>query len=143
MNKDQQIAYQVAFKGAIELTAHGVAEPETPDIAAEIAALADLLFEQLDKRLGVSSGSGKASTSSKRSSTSRKGGFGGRSGGSNYKYASVKQVAFIKRLLDEKDHDVEYSPSGFDWDGTEYQYDEIPSSVTQEVIESLLACDDV
>lgn len=143
MNKDQQIAWQVAFKGAIELVANGVAEPETEDIAAEIASLADSLYEQAQERLGgaaTGGGSGKAQRPSrKRSTTSRK---GGSYGGGDFKFASDKQAAFVERLLDEKAHDVEYEESSFVWDGADVSFDAIPAGKTQEIIEYLLAFDD-
>lgn len=143
MNKDQQIAWQVSFKGAIELVANGIAVPDTDDIAAEIASLADALYEQASERLGISASSGKA-TPTKRSTPSRKGGFGGKrsGGGGNYKYASEKQADLIVKLLDEKAHDIEYEESSFVWDGNDIEYDKVPSNITQDVIGFLLAQDD-
>lgn len=144
MNKDATIQYMVAFKGAIDLVANGVAEPETEDIAAEIASLADALNSQLDERTGSSAGGGggKARRPSKKpAKTSRKGGFGG-GGGGNYKFASDKQADFVVRLLDEKAHDIEYGEDSFVWDGDDVGFLEIPSNITQEVIEYLLAFDD-
>lgn len=145
MNKDQQIAWQVAFKGAIELVCAGVAEPETADIAPEIAGLADALYEEAQARLGgAASDAGKAKSrpaSKKRSGTSRKGGFSG--GGGNFKYASEKQAALIMKLLDEKAHDVEYSDDTFEWDGDDVEFDKVPSGITQDVIGYLLSCDDI
>ena len=144
MNKDQTIQFMVAFKGAIDLVSHGIAEPETEDIAAEIASLADALNAQIGERTGGTvsgGGGGKAQRPSKKpSKPSRKGGFSG--GGGDFKYASEKQAAFVERLLDEKAHDIEYEESSFVWDGEDVDLDSIPAGKTQEIIEYLLAFDD-
>lgn len=143
MNKDQQIAWQVSFKGAIELVANGIAVPDTDDIAAEIASLADALYEQASERLGISASSGKAQRPSRKPSrTSTKSSSGRSQGGGNYKYASEKQADLIVKLLDEKAHDIEYEESSFVWDGNDIEYDKVPSNITQDVIGFLLAQDD-
>ena len=146
MNKDKSIAYQVAFKAAVELTAGGVLEPETDDVAAEIVGFADALFDQLWSRIGDEGKSstrsgGRSGTSKKRASSSSKSSSSG--GGSKFKYASEKQAAFIERLLDQKAHDVEYDEDGFVWNGDEISYDEIPSKYTQEIIEYLREFDNI
>lgn len=147
MNKDQQIAWQVAFKGAIELVCAGVAEPETADIAPEIAALADLLYAEAQTRLGgESSDSGKASgraPSRKPSRTSTRSSSGRSSGGGKFKYASERQADLIVKLLDEKDHGMEVGDSSFEYNGDTVEFDEIPSGITQDIIGYLLSCDDI
>ena len=143
MTKDQQILYQVAFKGAIALVANGIAELETEDIGAELISLTDALYEPLNDKLGYG-GSGKSSAKKSSSKPSRKRGSRGKpfGGGGNYKYASDKQADFIIKLLDEKAHDVEFDDDGFTWDGDDVDFEKIPSGITQEVIEYLLAFDD-
>lgn len=145
-SKDEQILYQVAFKGAIELVANGIAELETDDVGAEVIALTDALYEPLAAKTGIG-GTGKAKSSSRSkgsSKPSRRRGSSGRSssGGGDFKYASDKQAAFIEKLLDEKAHDVEFDDDGFVWDGDDVDYTKVPSGITQEVIEYLLAFDD-
>ncbi len=58
--KSNQISYQVAWKGAIELISQGVKRVEltTDDIGAEVAELADMLFSQLAVRLNNFQGGG-------------------------------------------------------------------------------------
>lgn len=148
MNKDQQILYQVAFKGAVELVANGVAEPETEDIAGELIGLTDILYEGLSAKTGIAGGSGKgkSSGSKKPSRTSRGRGSSGpfSGGGGNFKYASDAQHGLIEKLLDEKAHDVEvdWDDSTFEWDGDDIPFGKVPSGKTQEIIGYLIALDD-
>lgn len=142
MNKDQQIAYQVSFKAAVELTSSGVAEPETDDIAAEIAALADSLYDQLSERLGDSGKSATRSSGHSTTSKRRVSHGGGKSSGGKFKFASDKQHALIEKLLEEKAHDIEFGEDSFSWDGAEIEFGKVPSGKTQEIIGYLLDFDD-
>lgn len=86
--KDKQIAYQVAWKAAIELVAHGIVELSTEDVGAEVKETADILYAPLVKVLEdiepldtpttrstpASRGGGRSAPSSGRSGGSRSSG---------------------------------------------------------------------
>ncbi len=148
--KGRQIAYQVAFKGAIELVSSGVAQPETDDLAAEITGLATALYDQLEGKLDAlggevatpnvnvaSSGStpGRPTATKQPSPRSTQQG----SGTTQYEFASSRQGDFVQKLLGEKEHEIPYDADGFEWGGNSILWDKIPSGQTQAIIDFLMA----
>ena len=60
--KEYRIAYQVAWKAAIELMVGGIARPETTDLGAEVADLARMLYLPLAAELESVTNGGVAPT---------------------------------------------------------------------------------
>ncbi len=154
--KGKTIAYQVAFKAAVELIASGVVQLETDDIPAEVRGFADLLNEQLQAALvGVESGTGNGPTpasspgkspgssprsprSPRQASTTSPSSGGKKPGAkSDFEFASDGQHKFIEKLIGEKDHEIVYTPDGFEWGDELIPWDKIPSGLTQAIIDYL------
>ena len=164
-NKGKQIAYQVAFKAAVELIASGVVQLETDDTAAELRGFADSLNDQLQAALieieggsgkatpsasspGKSSGSSPRSPRSPRAASSSPKSSGGKPGGKarqsgDFEFASDGQCKFIEKMIGEKDHEIEYTPDGFEWGDELIPWDKIPSGYTQAIIDYLKPLNDV
>ncbi len=60
--KSNQISYQVAFKGAIDLISTGRVELTSDDVGAEVIGLTDMLFSPLAARLNGFQGAGATVT---------------------------------------------------------------------------------
>lgn len=118
--KTKNIGYSVAYNNAVALIAGGVVELDTEDIGAEIADLADVLYEHLEQRLdqeaapggrgkaggGTTRSSGRSSGSKGRGSTRR-----GSSGGGK---PSGKQLAYLIDLARDRDHGYDIEEDGDD-----------------------------
>ncbi len=111
------IAYAVSYKAAVDLVANGIVELDTEDVGAEVAELADVLFEHYADRLqeetprggGRPKGGGSKTRSSGRSSGSNRRGSS-RSGSNSDGKPSGKQLAYLSDLLRDRDHgyDIDY-----------------------------------
>jgi len=148
----KNIAYAVTYKAATELVTSGVVEFDNEDIGANLAELADLLFEHYEKRLDQETprgggGKGKPRRSTGRSQGSSKGGYnrsGSGSGGGD-RPPSGKQVSFVTDLLLTKDHDfdisVDESENILAVDGK--QFGDLTGKEVSGMIEELLKADDL
>lgn len=67
--KSKQIAYQVAWKAAIDLIANGIVELTTEDVGAEVKELADVLYGPLGKVLDGFEGEAPAPSSTRRATS--------------------------------------------------------------------------
>jgi hypothetical protein len=164
--KGKQIAFQVAYKAAVELIAAGVVQLETDDTGAEVAGFATSLFDHLESALvelegaspkaspsaskpGKSSGSSPRSPRSPRAASATPSSNGpAPSGGpkkapGDFEFASAGQCKFIEKMIGEKDHAIEYTPDGFEWGEEIIPWDKIPSGYTQEIIDYLKPLNDV
>ena len=161
--KGKQIAYQVAYKAAVELIGAGVVQLETDDTGAEVAGFASALFDHLEAALvqlegaspkasgpsgsspGKSSGSSPRSPRSPRaaSSSPKPSGNAPRKAAGDFEFASAGQCKFIEKMIGEKDHAIEYTPDGFTWGEELIPWDKIPSGYTQEIIDYLKPLNDV
>ncbi len=164
--KGKQIAYQVAYKAAVELISAGVVQLETEDTGAEVAGFASALFDHLEAALvtlegakgngsgppsasnpGKSSGSSPRSPRSPRAASStpksKPGGSTNARQGSDFEFASVGQCKFIEKMIGEKDHELEYTPDGFTWGDELIPWEKIPSGYTQAIIDYLKPLNDL
>lgn len=145
--REASILYQVAFKGAIELIANGTIELETDDYGAEVFAVADVLYDGLAVKAGQEDeGKAKRTTrsssggSSKRASSPRGNTRSSDNGEVKLKHpdapATAPQVKKVKALL--KENDVEYDRNGFDFDGDEYEFNELTMQEASDIIQALI-----
>ncbi len=161
--KGKQIAYQVAYKAAVELISAGVVQLETEDTGAEVAGFASALFDHLEAALltlegakGNGSGPPSASSPGKSSATSPrsprspraasatpKSSSGSRKAAGDFEFASAGQCKFIEKMIGEKDHEIEYTPDGFTWGDELVPWDKIPSGFTQDIIDYLKPLNDL
>lgn len=163
--KGKQIAYQVAYKAAVELISAGVVQLETEDTGAEVAGFASALFDHLEAALLTLEGAspkaspsaskpGNGSATSPRSPRSpraasatpksKPGSSGGpRKAAGDFEFASAGQCKFIEKMIGEKDHAIEYSPDGFEWGEEVIPWDKIPSGLTQDIIDYLKPLNDL
>lgn len=115
------IAFAVAYKGAVELVANGIVQLETEDVGAELAELADVLFEHYSERLQEETprgkgGGGRPRSSGRSSSSSSRGSSrsGYSKGGGGDRKPSAKQVAFLNDLARDRDHGYDVEIDGDD-----------------------------
>lgn len=115
------IAYAVSYKAAVDLVANGIVELDTEDVGAEVAELADVLFEHYADRLqeetprggGRPKGGGSKTRSSGRSSGSNRRGSS-RSGSNSDGKPSGKQLAYLSDLARDRDHGYDIEEDGDD-----------------------------
>ena len=159
--KGKQIAYQVAYKAAVELIAAGVVQLETDDTGAEVAGFASALFDHLEAALlGLEGASPKASPSASKpgksqgssprsprspraASATPKSSSGNRKAPGDFEFASEGQCKFIEKMIGEKAHEINYTPEGFFWNNELIEWDKIPSGYTQDIIDHLKPLNDV
>ena len=160
--KGKQIAFQVAYKAAVELISAGVVQLETEDTGAEVAGFASALFDHLEAALltlegaspkasgpsgsspGKSSGTSPRSPRSPRAASATPSSSGGpRKAPGDFEFASKGQCKFIEKMIGEKDHEIEYTPDGFTWGDDLIPWDKIPSGLTQDIIDYLKPLNDV
>lgn len=147
--KAKNIAYSVSFKGALDLVAGGIVELDTEDIGAELADLADMLFEHYQERLDAEASGGGGSRGKGRSSGGRSGGSnkrGSNRSGSGSRKPSGKQLHFFYDLVKSKDHEYDYELDDDEEEVVEFDGKDVAKYSGKQIsdlIEELLDEDDL
>lgn len=140
-SRDYQMTMGASINNAVKLVANGIVELETDDIGAEIAELAQLLFDavlpQMEKAAGKSDGgssrpSGRKSSGGSKTRGSSGGKSRGKSGGKMEGDITPAQLRKLRELLDERDHDLD-----IDWDSAA----DLSKQKASDAIGELLECD--
>lgn len=124
-SRDYQMTMGAAINNAVKLVVEGVVELETDDIGAEIAELAQVLYDAVIPQMEKAAGTGEARPTKRSSNGSRSRGSSSSksSGRSGKKYdgptklkgdSTPAQWKLIRNLLEERDHDED-----IDWDEVE------------------------
>lgn len=129
-----------SINNAVKLVANGIVELETDDIGAEIAELAQLLYDAIlpqmskaaDSAGGSSRPSGRKSSGGSKTRGSSGGKSRGKSGGKMEGDITPAQLRKLRELLDERDHELD-----IDWDSAA----DLSKQKASDAIGELLECD--
>lgn len=120
-SKDYQMTMGAQINNAVRLVANGIVELETEDIGAEIAELAQVLYDAVLPQMEKAASSGEARPTRTSNGGSKRPASGGKKpaskSGSKPSYGKMEgditapQAKLIRKLLEEKDHD---NPVEFD-----------------------------
>lgn len=142
-SRDYQMTMGAQINNAVKLVVEGIVELETDDIGAEIAELAQVLYDAVIPQMKEAAKIAGDTPSPRRSSggSSRRGSgskrSGGKSGGQfkNLKgEASEPQIRKIRGLLNDRDHDED-----IDWD----EVSDLSKQEASDMIERLLNADPI
>jgi hypothetical protein len=142
-SRDYQMTMGAAINNAVKLVVEGTVELETDDIGAEIAELAQVLYDAVLPQMEKAAGTGGARPTKQSSSGSRSRGSSSSksSGRSGKKYdgptklkgdSTPAQWRLIRNMLEERDHDED-----IEWDAVE----DLSKQEASDLIGRLNDCD--
>jgi len=147
-SRDYQMTMGASINNAVKLVAEGIIELETDDIGAEIAELAQVLYDAVLPQMVKAASTGEEADErpTKRSSSGsskRASGSSRSSGRSGKKYDGPKKLTgdstpaqwkLIRNLLEERDHDED-----IEWDEVE----DLSKQEASDLIGRLNDCDPI